>query len=339
MLSIYVVLDGFDFGAGILHLLVARTDSERQQILAAIGPFWNGNEVWLIASGGVLLFAFPRVYSAGFSGFYLPLIMVLWLLLLRGIAIEFRSKEENQLWRTFFDAMFCLSSFGLTIVFGTALGNIIRGVPIDASGYFDGELFTDFQIGRNPGVLDWYTLSVGIFAALVLAGHGALYLAWKTLGSVHNRALTAARSLWILIFCSTFVIIYCTDCVRPELYKNLLARPWTYGFAILIVTSLFFLKRSFEKNNSLQAFISSAAFIFGTLAATAAGIYPNMLISTVNQAFSITCANGAPDNSILRTGLCWFLPAAFLIVGYFTVLFRVFRMKSKSVDGTSRREH
>src|SRR5713101_7104639 len=124
MLTVYVVLDGFDFGAGILHLLVARTDEERRTVLGAIGPVWDGNEVWLVASGGVLVYAFPRAYSAGFSGFYLPLMIALWLLIMRGLAIEFRSRESNVLWRSFWDGAFALSSVLMAVVLGAALGNI-----------------------------------------------------------------------------------------------------------------------------------------------------------------------------------------------------------------------
>src|SRR5579885_2965474 len=161
MLSVYVVLDGFDFGAGILHLFVARTDEDRKQVFNAIGPFWNGNEVWLLASGGLIVFAFPRVYAAGFSGFYLPLMMVLWLLIGRGLSIEFRSKEQSPLWRSFWDGGFAVTSTLLAIIFGAALGNILRGVPLDSGGYFSGPLFTDFRMGPHPGVLDWYTVLIG----------------------------------------------------------------------------------------------------------------------------------------------------------------------------------
>src|SRR5271168_1716986 len=132
MLAIYTVLDGFDFGVGILHRLVARTDEERRTVLAAIGPVWDGNEVWLVAAAGVLFLAFPRVYSAAFSGFYLALMIVLWLLILRGIAIELRSQGENPLWREFWDTTFSLASALLAIVLGTALGNVVRGVPVDS---------------------------------------------------------------------------------------------------------------------------------------------------------------------------------------------------------------
>src|SRR5512140_7900 len=176
MLIVYVVLDGFDLGAGILHLFVARHDDERRTVLAAIGPVWDGNEVWLLAAGGLLVFAFPRVYAVAFSGFYLPLILVLWLLVLRGVSIELRSHQANPLWRQFFDVVFALSSAVLALVLGVALGNVLRGVPIDGSGFFAAPLFTNFGHGGELGAIDWYTLSVGLFALAALGAHGAMYL-------------------------------------------------------------------------------------------------------------------------------------------------------------------
>src|SRR4051812_27277654 len=168
MLAIFVVLDGFDFGVGILHRFVARTDEERRTVLAAIGSVWDGNEVWLIASGGVVFMGFPKVYSAAFSGFYMALIFVLWLLILRGIAIESRSHQANPLWREFWDAVFSFASTLLAIVLGTSLGNLIRGVPVDETGLFAMPLFTDFSPGNQPGIFDWYTTLVGLFTLCVL---------------------------------------------------------------------------------------------------------------------------------------------------------------------------
>src|SRR5713101_4313827 len=199
MLGVYVVLDGFDFGAGILHRFVARTDEERRTVLAAIGPVWDGNEVWLVAAAGAVFMGFPRVYSAAFSGFYMAFMIVLWLLILRGIAIESRSHQENPLWREFWDTTFALSSALLAVVLGTALGNVVRGVPLDATGFFAIPLFTDFQPGEHPGIFDWYTSLVGVFTLCVLAGHGALYLAWKTAGSVQARSQAWARRAWLAV--------------------------------------------------------------------------------------------------------------------------------------------
>lgn len=337
MLSIYVVLDGFDFGVGILHLIVARKDIERQQVLSAIGPFWNGNEVWLIASGGLLVFAFPKVYATGFSGFYLPLTLVLWLLILRGISLEFRSKERNLLWRTFWDNTFCVSSLMMSIVLGAALGNVIRGVPLGSDGYFDGQLWTNFMPGPNPGVLDWYTVSVGIFAALVLAGHGTLYLRWKTPDPVAARCTTAARLLWSAIILWGIVVTAMTANIRPLIYENLLARPWTYALAALIAISLTVailgIYRGFPwvaiRHFELVTFLASAMFIASLLSATAAGMYPNMLISTLNSAYTITAANGAIGTPGLAVGLTWLLPAAILAVLYFANLFSTFRGKAE----------
>src|SRR5277367_4524462 len=136
MLAVYVLLDGFDLGAGAIHFLVAKTDAERRQVLASVGPVWDGNEVWLIAAGGTLYFAFPQLYASGFSGFYLPLMMVLWLLMLRAIGIEFRTHIQERVWQGFFDTIFGVSSILLAIFFGAALGNVVRGVPLNPDGYF-----------------------------------------------------------------------------------------------------------------------------------------------------------------------------------------------------------
>ena len=224
MLGTYAVLDGFDFGVGI-HFVVAKTDAERREVLAAIGPVWDGNEVWLIASGGVMVFAFPRVYSAGFSGLYLPLMMVLWLLILRGIAIEFRSKVENPLWRHGFDFTFSFASTIMAVVLGVALGNIVRGVPLDASGWFQEDLFTNFSPTANGearlGALDVYTGLMGIFALATLAAHGATYLVWKTSGDVHDRSALAARRLWPVVLALGAVLTVATArCVRRSSHAS-----------------------------------------------------------------------------------------------------------------------
>src|SRR3954469_25134452 len=180
MLVGYVVLDGFDLGVGLLYRFVARTPHERPMVRQSIGAVWDANEVWLLAAGGTLYFAFPQLYASAFSGFYLPLMMVLWLLMLRGIGIEFRAHMENPVWLGFFDLVFCVSSALLTIVFGAALANVIRGVPLGPDGYFFEPLWTNFRVGANAGILDWYTVLAGVVALVTLTVHGALYIALKT---------------------------------------------------------------------------------------------------------------------------------------------------------------
>src|SRR5882672_181898 len=162
MFAIFAVLDGFDIGVGIVHLVVGRTDAERLILLRSIGPVWDGNEVWLLAGGGTLFFAFPAAYAAGFSGFYLPLMMVLWLLILRGISVEFRNHIESPVWTPFWDVTFAGSSLLLALFFGAALGNVMRGVPLDANGTFFLPLWTSFRIETDAGILDWFTITLGI---------------------------------------------------------------------------------------------------------------------------------------------------------------------------------
>src|SRR3974390_3577770 len=158
MVAMYVLLDGFDLGAGAVHFLVAKTNEERRQVIASIGPIWDGNEVWLIAAGGGLFFAFPLLYASAFSGFYLPLMMVLWLLILRGTSVEFRNHIQSPVWIPFWDFFFSVASLLLAVFFGAALGNVVRGVPLDESGYFFEPLWTNFGLSEHTGILDWYTV-------------------------------------------------------------------------------------------------------------------------------------------------------------------------------------
>ncbi|HVY61220.1 MAG TPA: cytochrome d ubiquinol oxidase subunit II, partial [Planctomycetota bacterium] len=195
MIAGYVVLDGYDLGAGILHLVLGRSDADRRAILASIGPLWDGNEVWLLAGGGTLFFAFPALYAASFSGFYLPLIMVLWLLVGRAVGIEFRSHVESDAWRPLFDVAFAASSALLALFFGVALGNVVRGVPFEADGSFFEPLWTDLSPVRGSGILDAYTVPCGVAAVVALAMHGAFWLALRTEGDLGDRARRLAQRL------------------------------------------------------------------------------------------------------------------------------------------------
>jgi len=327
MLAAYVVLDGFDFGAGILHLLVARNDKERRTVLGAIGPVWDGNEVWLIASGGVIVFAFPRAYAAGFSGFYLPLMMVLWLLILRGLSIEFRSKEDHPLWRSLWDGLFFVSSALMAVVLGAALGNLIRGVPIDKTGYFSGPLFTNFMPGINPGVLDWYTVLAGLLTLAILAQHGALYLIWKTTGEVQRRCKVFATRFWPVMLALGAVATFATMKIQPMIFANLGHRLWAWPMLVLVPVCLVWMIISLRRGAELPAFLASAGYIVLLLASTAAGAFPYILISTVDPALSVTVDNGASGIGGLQTGLIWWGFALILAVAYFINMFRSFRGK------------
>src|SRR5215467_10667181 len=238
MLSAYVLLDGFDLGAGAVHLLVAGTDRERQMILKAIGPVWDGNEVWLLAAGGTLYFAFPALYASGFSGFYLPMMIILWLLILRGSSIEFRNHIKSAVWDPFWDFVFCASSLLLAVFYGAALANVVRGVPLDASGYFFEPLWTNFQLGEETGILDWYTILVGLLALFALVMHGSLWVQMKTSGEVSERAGKLAGQTWWGVLVLTALITAVTFRVQPQVRENFVTWPWGPIFPLLADAAL-----------------------------------------------------------------------------------------------------
>jgi cytochrome d ubiquinol oxidase subunit II len=332
MLTAYVVLDGFDFGAGILHVFVAKTDEERRTVLAAIGPFWDGNEVWLVASGGILVFAFPRVYAVVCSGFYLPLTMVLWLLIARGISIEFRSQEQNVLWRAFWDGAFALSSTGMAAVLGVTLGNLLRGFPLEPSGYFAMPLFTNFRAGPDCGAFDWYTLLVGGTAVLALAAHGALYLAWKTEGAVHQRSARLARWLLGSTGAAFAVAAVATHIVDPAFAARVLARPVAYPIAAVGVGGAVSLVVSAQRARHLPMFVGSCAVLGSLLLLAAVGMFPTLLRSNLAAADDLTTLNASSGQRGLVAGFWWWTPAMMLAVAYFVLLFRMFRGKVSARD-------
>ena len=327
MLAVYAVLDGFDFGVGAIHRIVARTDEERRTVLAAIGPIWDGNEVWLIAAGGALFVAFPNVYATGFSGFYMALIIVLWLLILRGIAIELRLHQDHPLWREFWDTTFMVASALLAVVFGASLGNLIRGVALEKEGLRGMALFTNFLIGREPGILDWYTMLVGLFTLVALSVHGALYLAWRTTGPVRERSLAFARGAWKAALGLWVAATAATAWVRPDLFSSLASRPWAIVFVAVAIAGAWGAFHFPRQGRDLAAFVSSSAFLLGMLAATLAGQYPFWLRSTLDPSHSLTALNSASDHYALRVALTWWPVGIALVAVYFTFLFRWIRGK------------
>jgi cytochrome bd ubiquinol oxidase subunit II len=323
MLAVYVMLDGFDLGAGALHLFLAKTDAERRAVLASIGPVWDGNEVWLIAAGGTLYFAFPGLYASSFSGFYLPLMMVLWLLILRGISVEFRNHMESGVWNPFWDSVFSFASGLLAIFFGAALGNVVRGVPLDNAGNFFLPLWTDFSLGKEVGILDWYTVLVAVAALLTLTLHGALWVAYKTSGALEARAAQLAARLWWVVAAAAALITILSFRVQPHLAESFGARPWGFIFPILAVGGLVWTKL----RSGQQAFLGSCLFILGMLTSAAFGLYPYVLPSNTNPALSLTVENTAAARHGLGIGLTWFIPGIALVAVYFSYTYRSFAGK------------
>ena len=327
MLTVYVVLDGFDLGAGVIYLFAARSDTERRMVLRSIGPVWDGNEVWLLAAGGTLYFAFPQLYASSFSGFYLPLMMVLWLLMLRAIGIEFRTHIDDPVWQGFFDVVFCLSSVLLAIFFGAALGNVIRGVPLGPDGYFFEPLWTDFRVGPHPGILDWYTILAGVIALVTLTAHGTLYVAVKTEGDLSRRARRIAVMAWPLQLLLTCVSLLATYYIQPQVMNNYKAHTVGLLVPVAVLGSLAAMIWTATKGKEKLAFAASSLYIVTMLVGAAFALYPVVLPASTDPSYSLTIYNSAAGYHGLVVGIVWWIPGMVLALGYFMFIYRMFRGK------------
>lgn len=326
MIAIYVLLDGFDLGAGAIHLFVAKTDDERRQVLASIGPVWDGNEVWLLAAGGTLYFAFPSLYASAFSGFYLPLMIVLWLLILRGASIEFRNHIKSAVWDPLWDFLFCASSLLLAIFFGAALGNVVRGVPLDASGYFFEPLWTNFRFSDDTGILDWYTILVGVLALLALMMHGGIWVQLKTSGEVSRRAGRLAGRAWRGVVVLTAIVTAFTFSIQPQVKENFTTWPVGIIFPLLAVAGIAGVLFELRRGDERKAFFASCAYLAGMLTSVVFGVYP-MVLPARNPLYSLTVTSAKAADYGLEIGLAWWIIGIILAAGYFTYVYRSFAGK------------
>lgn len=275
MLAAYVMLDGYDLGVGALHLILARTDRERAASFASIGPFWNGNEVMLIAAGATLFALFPKAYAASFSGFYLPFIVVLWLLMVRGMSIELRGHFASELWRGFWDVCFGISSAMLAFVFGIALGNIVRGVPLDGDGYF---------AGTFGFLLNGYALAVGVLALAALSMHGAAFLRMR--GALDARARSATRALTVPVAVLFIGVTAATLSVHPVVRSGAL---WIApALAVASLVAVWFAK------SAVQALAASSLFLLGLIASAAGTLFPALLPAYPIGTTGLNIYNAAP---------------------------------------------
>ncbi len=333
----FAVLDGFDMGVGIVHLIIARDDKERSLLIESIGPVWDGNEVWLIAGGGALFFAFPGAYASGFSGFYLPLMMVLWLLILRGIAIEFRNRITNAVWTPFWDVVFSGASALLALFFGIALGNVIRGVPLDANASFFLPLWTDFRIGPAPGILDWFTIILGLTSVAVLTMQGSLWAAMSTRGDLQVRAREFAAIAWIVAVLFTIAVILIVPLTLPHFLARYLTHPAGLILPLASFGALAGVKISSASRQDKSAFVYSSGYILAMLAAAAFGHYPNLLPAINGTQSGLTIYNASTTSYGLNIGLVWFVPGILLACGYFIFAYRqVFKANPDSIQTDAR---
>lgn len=326
MLATYVVLDGFDIGAGVIHFVIGRTDGERHKAIRAIGPVWDGNEVWLLATGGTLYFAFPALYSSAFSGFYLPLIIVLWLLIMRAAGIELRHQIDNEMWHAFWDFVFFVSSALLAIFFGAALGNVVRGIPMGEDGYFFEPLFTHWGVTGETGILDWFTVLSGVVALVALTVHGAAWQALKLDGIMNERSRRVVKYVWFALVLVTLLSLVSVMYVSPHLLDNYYRYPvgWLIPLAVVFALAgiFFFNSRGQDRNT----FLTSSVFLASMLGGAVFGVYPNVL-PALDGANSLTIYNAKAGDYGLSVGLVWWTIGIIIALGYFAFLFVTFKGK------------
>ena len=312
----FFLLEGFDYGVGILHPFVAKTDTERRVVMNSIGPFWDGNEVWMITAGGALFASFPEWYATLFSGFYLALILILFGLIIRGVSFEFRSKVESEGWRKLWDYTFFTGSLLAALIWGVAVGNFLRGVPIGPDKYYHGGLLP---------LLNPYALTVGIALFFIFILHGASYLGIKTEGSVAERAGKYARTSWIiaLIFTVIFVIwsFFATDIfVAPG--------AWLVYLSVIIAAVALILAGVYTfKGNSKMAFIMTSITIIFAVIMTFAGLYPRVMISTIDPRYSLTIFNASSSQYTLKAMLIVAVILVPIVLAYQYWTYRLFKDK------------
>jgi cytochrome d ubiquinol oxidase subunit II len=322
MLAGYAVLDGFDLGVGALHLFAGRNATERGRAIDSIGPVWNGNEVWLLAAGGSMVVAFPHVYASSFSGFYLALMLVLWLLLLRGISIEFRHQVESPLWHEIWDVVFSVASALLAVLFGVAVGNVLRGLPLDTNGEFQGS----FALMLNP-----FAVLGGLLSLATLSLHGATWLTLKTDGELQTRANRAIGPLWIVTLVLLAAMVAASFIVRPDFTANFTRWPVLLGLPLVAIGGAVYLRRAYARGDHRGAFLGSATLIAGTLASAAAGLFPKLLPSLAGSPHpGLDIYNASSPESSMRIALGIYLFGMTLVMLYLVNIYRIWKGKAKS---------
>lgn len=312
--AVYFMLDGFDLGAGMLHQFLGRNEAEKSAVRMAIGPVWDGNEVWLVTAGGATFAAFPSAYAALFSSLYSALLIILFALILRGVALEFRAKASAPAWERSWDAALFLGSFLPALLFGVAFGNIFRGLPIDSQGYQ----------GTLLGLFNPYGLWTGVFFVLLFLVHGALWLALKTSGELEERALRFVRTSWYFLLAAAVIFLIWTV-PATGLEDNYLRRPYWLPVPFLAVAFLLLVRIWAAQKKTGAAFLASCATIMLVTFTGIVGLYPNLIPSRLDPASSLTAFNASASPYTLKIMTIVALMFVPVVIGYQLWVYRVFR--------------
>ncbi len=318
--AVYFVLDGFDLGIGTLAPFVAKNEGERRAVYNSMAPYWNGNEVWLITAGGVTFAAFPRTYAVMFSSLYSALLLILFCLIVRGVAMEFRSGFSSGGWKRFWDALLWIGNFGPALLFGVAFANLFRGILIDKGGVYQGSLFS---------LLNPYGLMGGILFTLIFTVHGSLWLAVKSGGDLKKRAGHLAGRLWFALAVAAVVFLGATY-FSTGLYDNYMKAPVLFVIPLTAVMALIGTVLFIRRAQWLKAWFSSAVFIVTVTLFGVGGMYPNLLISSIDPAFSLTAFNSSSSPLTLKIMLAVALVFVPIVIAYQIWVYRLFGV---GIDG------
>ena len=343
VLTIFFILDGYDFGAGIIHLFFARKESDKEVIAKSAGLFWDSNEVWLVAGGGMLFMAFPTFYASVFSGFYLPLIIVLWLIVFRAIGLELRGQFEYQMWKDIWDKAFGVSSLLLALFFGIGLGNVVRGVNLgavkDGVSLYEGHYFflplwdqSFSPMSPTPGVIDWFTIVIGLIAVVILAIHGANWVILKTNSTINRQLKTVIFRLNIALLVLSIFSLSIWQIVDPHSLDNFYRRPFLIVFPLIYFGALFALFFIKKIKKDLHGFILSSLLIFGGIASSLASMFPIILPTTNNINTSLTIYNTSATTYGLSTAMYWGIVGFIMLFVYMIIQKRLMKGKIDEMD-------
>jgi len=319
----YALLDGFDLGVGVLHLF-ARSDEERDTHVAAIGPVWDGNEVWLLTGGGALFAAFPVVYATVFSGFYLALMLLLVALILRAVSMEFRHAHDSHRWVRAWDYAFGIGSLLPSVLFGVAVGNVLRGVPIEKDAAW---------VGSFLGLLNPYSVLVGVLSLVLFTMHGAVYLRMKSDGELADRLGRWIPKLW-----AGFLLVYAAATAwsvfgQPHLFARVTANPLFWLLALVLAAGIAGIPLANARDRRGLAFLSSGTTIVAMIGVAAVSMYPTLVFSSVSPAFALDIYNASSTPRTLLTMLVIALIGMPLVIGYTIFIYRIFKGKASHAAG------
>lgn len=319
LLAGYAILDGFDLGVGALHLL-AKNDDQRRIMLNAIGPVWDGNEVWLVTAGGALFAAFPDVYATLASGFYLAVILLLFALVFRAVSIEFRGKQPSVHWRQTWDVVFSIASILAAFLFGVVIGNLVWGIPLGADKEFQGSFL---------GLLHPYALLTGLTVVSVCMMHGAIFLTMKTEGELHNKVRGWVGSSIIFFVIMYVILTVSTFLWVPHMVEKFKAFPVLFLVPVVNVLAVANVPRAIYRKKDFLAFLSSCAAILLLMLLLGVGMYPNLVLSNPDPEFSLSIYNASSSVKTLQTMLMIALIGMPLVLAYTFIIYRIFRGKAK----------